>query len=512
MPNNPTAKTIGKAWENLERHYASIKDTHIANLFEGDKQRFEKFHIECDGLLLDYSKNLITEETLQQLITLAETTDIEHFRDDMFAGARLNITENRATLHTALRGGADDKLNIDGEDVNTFVNNTLEAIKNLSDSIRNDNATTDIIHLGIGGSILGSEMVCTALRQHASGPDIHFIANIDPVPLKNLLERLDPQKTKVIIASKTFTTLETIKNAATIKSWLNDTARLIAITENKEKAKDFGVSKTNILPMRSWIGGRFSLWSSIGLPIALAVGFEQFKALLAGAQTMDQHFKNAPLDKNIPVILALLGIWYRNICDFEAHAIIPYAQDLEKLPAFIQQLDMESNGKAAAYKTGPVIFGDTGTNSQHAFFQLLHQSHTIIPVDFIAFSASATDGDFKEHQEILLSSALAQSQALMQGRSNPEEPHKHFDGNRPSNTLLLRTLDPYHLGMLIALYEHKIIIQGCIWGINSFDQWGVELGKHLAENIRQSLVSGDYIAQDSSTAGLLQHIEKQKNS
>ena len=498
-------------WKALRTHQEQMRNTHLRTLFAQDERRFERFHIGIDGLLFDYSKNLITDETLKLLLGLAKECGIDNFRGQMFGGAAINTTEKRPALHVALRGSADKNLQIDGENVDAFVDSTLARIKTISEKIRSGKIT-DVIHLGIGGSELGPRMACEALSAQTDGPSIHFVSNIDGAHITQALKGLKPETTQFIIASKAFTTLVTMANAQTAKDWAGNTANFIAITANETAAHDFGIQAENILPLRDWIGGRYSVWSAIGLPVAIATGFENFEKFLAGARAADAHFHEMSLENNIPVIMALLGVWYRNFWDYNAQAILPYAQNLSRLPAYIQQLDMESNGKstdrdgkAVDYATAPVIFGDTGTNAQHAFFQLLHQGTDIIPCDFIAAAQSAYD--LSGHQEKLLANALAQSQALMQGEEAKTAPHRNFAGNRPSSTLLITRLDAYHLGLLAAMYEHKAFVQGAIWNLNSFDQWGVELGKKLALGISEALENNKEIkSADSSTAGLLAYL------
>ena len=481
---------------------------HMRDLFKSDSDRFEKYSIELDGLLFDYSKNKITDDVLEGLITCAQDCDLEAKRDAMFDGAIINDTEGRAVLHTALRNPPD--IDIDGENVASFVKNMHAQMRAISEAIRADKTITDIIHIGLGGSDLGPRLVVEALRAQHSGPRMHFLSNIDGQTVAALTAQLKPENTRVIIASKTFTTLETMENAHVIRDWLGDCAddNIYAITSALDKAAEFNIPQDRILPMRDWIGGRFSVWSTIGLPIAIALGYDAFDAFLKGAARADTHFKTAPLHANIPVIMALLGVLYRNIYDYRAHAVIPYADSLALLSRYMQQLDMESNGKASAdHKTGPVIFGAKGTGAQHAFMQSLHQGTDIIPCDFIIAAKNANGLQSFQHK--LNANALAQAQALMLGQDNPDEPHRQFDGNRPSNTILLPEITPYSMGMLLALYEHKIFTQGVLWGINSFDQWGVELGKVLAKDIITDLEAGEPSAShDSSTAGLIRVILK----
>ena len=506
-------------WKALSDHKASISSLHMRDLFEQDAKRFSRFHTSIPGMLFDYSKHKITDKTIEQLVALGHARDIEGRRKRMITGDAINTTENRSVLHMALRGSCGDGVNVDGEDVGVFVQDTLKKTEAVSNDIRGAKNIKDVVNIGIGGSDLGPRMAYKALKPFADGPNVHFISNVDGSALSQLLKKIKPAHTVFIVSSKSFSTQETITNADAVKSWLlneiddqNLAGHLIAITANEDEAQAFGISKDRILPMRDWVGGRYSLWSAIGLPLAIAFGFQTFKALLDGGKAMDEHFLNAPLEKNIPVIMALLGVWYRNFCDYPAHAVLPYSHDLRDFPVFMQQMDMESNGKSVTHdgtfiehSTGPVVFGESGTNSQHTFMQLLHQSPEIVPADFIVFAQP--QHDFTAHHKKLLGHALAQSKALMEGQENEKEPHRHFPGNRPSSTLIFDTLDAYHLGMLIALYEHKVFVQGVIWGLNSFDQWGVELGKVNAKKIMQVIENKEKIdISDSSTSGLLDHL------
>lgn len=513
MSNNSlTEKT---EWWALEAHHKTLTHVKIADLFAQNHDRFSKFSRSLDGILLDYSKTCITDETLSLLIDLAQSCALEDWRDKMFSGAALNNSENRAVLHPALRGSARDDLEVDGENVNAFVAGTLSQIKALSEKMCRNKTFTDIVNIGVGGSDIGPHMVCKALLDSADGPRMHFVSNIDGTHLQQTLDQLDPQSTLFIISSKTFTTLETMVNAQSAKNWLGElplSEHLIAVTENEHGAEKFGVSSEHIIPMRNWIGGRFSLWSGIGFSIALSIGYDGFEQLLAGAHAIDRHFQTAPLAKNIPVLMALIGIWHRNFCGYDAHAIIPYAQNLDLFPSFVQQLEMESNGKSVDrdgkyidYQTSPIIFGGTGTDSQHAFFQMFHQGTTIIPCDLIV--PVHANHDLHAHHAHIIANAVAQSEALMRGRQDENAPHKNFEGNRPSNMIVLSNLDPYHLGMLIALYEHKIFVEGIIWNINSYDQWGVELGKNIAQNISQVIENERNIKKESaSVEGVLSYI------
>ncbi|MEZ5814911.1 MAG: glucose-6-phosphate isomerase [Alphaproteobacteria bacterium] len=507
-------------WARLHDHKRSMETLHMKAMFEADAARFERFSVSIPGLLFDYSKHKITAETKDALLDLARARDVEGRRDALFAGEAVNVSENRAALHMALRGSCDGGLEIDGENVRDFVDTTLGRMEALSDAVRSDKNITAVVNIGIGGSDLGPRMAYKALKPFANGPDLHFVSNVDGSALHQQLQRLEPENTLFIISSKTFTTLETLANAQTAKRWLSEDLgadacgqHFIAVTSNDAAAKDFGVAEARIFPMRDWVGGRYSLWGAIGLPLAIACGFDVFKALLDGAKAMDEHFANAPPERNIPVLMGMLGLWYRNFWDYRAHAVLPYSHDLSAFPIYLQQVDMESNGKGVTaggrvvnYATGPVIFGEAGTNAQHTFMQLLHQSPEVVPADFIL--AAQPVHSHKNHHAALLGNALAQSKALMEGQDNTNEPHRWFPGNRPSSTLILDRLDGYHLGMLLALYEHKVFVQGAVWDVNSFDQWGVELGKRNAQRIIQSFESGtgldDY--SDSSTKGLFDHL------
>lgn len=511
-------------WQALKDHYRDLGPLPLRGLFAGDPSRFEKFHLRLDGLVFDYSRNNVTEETRALLCALARACDIEGWRGRMLAGEAINATEGRAVLHMALRGSAPEGLAVEGENVGDFVRETLGLIESVSRRVRENPAITDVVNIGIGGTDLGPRMVYRALSPHADGPRLHFVSNVDGGALSLLLEGLKPENTLFIVASKTFTTLETLTNAAAARDWLMSAMpaaeafgeHFLATTASPEAAEKFGVPAQNILPLREWIGGRYSLWGATGLPVAIACGFGVFEDLLAGAATADRHFISSPLELNIPVLMAMLGIWYRNFHDYSALAVLPYAQNLDLLPAYLQQLDMESNGKGVSregkkldYRTGPVIFGDAGTNAQHAFMQLMHQSDQITPADIIAFAEAGHDRP--AHHLALFGNALAQGKALMDGLENGAEPHKHFSGGRPSTTLVLDRLDAYHTGLLLALYEHKVFVQGIVWNINSFDQWGVELGKTIARGLIEDLRSGtEQACTDVSTAGLVRHFRERQ--
>lgn len=497
MSNDPV--TSLPEWTALQDHYEETKSTSISDLFETRENRFDGYHKELKGLLFDYSKHRVSQKTIDLLIDLAHARDLENWRTRMFDGDHINVTEDRAVLHTALRGSVAKSLMVDGENVSQFVQDTLQKVEIISNSIRDNDHITDVVNIGVGGSDLGASLVCSALYDHADGPRMHFMANIDGHKVSRSLRELNPCNTVFIISSKSFGTLETMVNAHTARSWFIDAydedkipEHFYAISNNLEAAKEFGIPEENILPLRDWIGGRFSVWSAIGLPISISLGYEGFKSFLEGAHAADAHFKEASLKDNIPVLMALLGIWYNNFQGMHSHAVLPYAQDLKHFVPYIQQLDMESNGKGVTrdgkridYATGPVIFGTPGTNGQHAYYQLMHQGTNIVPADFIAVINASHD--LKDHHLNLLSNALAQSSAFSEGSENLDEPHRNFDGNRPSSMILIDTLDAYHLGMLMALYEHKVFVQGIIWNINSFDQWGVELGKKMAKPIMTAL-------------------------
>jgi glucose-6-phosphate isomerase len=553
-----SALTSSAAWRALERHAAAIAEVHLRDLFAADPGRFESLSLRLDDLLLDYSKNRITKETMALLLDLARQADLEGWRARMFAGERINVTEDRAVLHTALRNRANRPILVDGQDVMPAVNGVLERMRAFSERVRSGawrghtgKTITDFVNIGIGGSDLGPLMVCEALRPYQRGGAQaaeggsreplrpHFVSNVDGAHLVHTLEGLDPARTLFIVASKTFTTQETMTNAASARRWLlgqigqdAEVARhFVAVSTNAEAVAAFGIDPANMFEFWDWVGGRYSLWSAIGLPIALAVGFERFEELLAGGHAMDEHFRTAPLERNLPVILGLLGVWYRNFLGACSHAVLPYDQHLHRLPAYLQQADMESNGKSTGrdgrpvdYATGPILWGEPGTNGQHAFYQLIHQGTELIPADFLAAALSQTP--LGDHQDKLLANFFAQPEALAFGKDAAKAraeleraglagagleallPHKLFAGNRPSNAILYRRLDPATLGRLIALYEHKIFTQGVLWNVNSFDQWGVELGKQLATAILPELAGAEPVAShDASTNGLINHMK-----
>lgn len=522
MSNNPTQTN---EWKELEKLSTQEKDQNLNNLFESDSERFEKFSTKIDGLFFDYSKQRVTDKIRTELLNLAKSCHIEQARDAMFEGQKVNITEDRAALHTALRRPKSDSVIIEGQNIMGDIHDTLHKMEIFSNAVRNGDYTgatgkpiSQVISIGIGGSDFGPHLVCKALEDDHKGPKIHFVSNIDAHDITKALNQCDPETTLLIIISKSFKTQDTIINATTAKNWLishlpdgSDISKhLVGVSENKRAAIEFGISKDNFFPIWEWVNGRFSLWSAVGLPICLKFGFKTFRNLLDGAYKMDQHFLSAPLEKNTPVLMALIGIWNRNFLNAQTLAILPYSQNLFFLPAYIRQLDMESNGKTVdmdgnkitAYQTGPIIFGESGTNGQHSFYQMLHQGSDLIPSDFIGIIHPYHKLD--NHHNLLLSHMLSQGQALMQGKQNPTDPHRYFAGNKPSSTLLINRLDAHHLGMLIALYEHKIFTQGIIWNINSFDQFGVELGKVLSEKLENN----DLSTVDPSTRGLFSLIHK----
>lgn len=542
--------TQSAPWKRLEDHYRSIASVHMRDMFDRDHERFGKFSVRWNDLLLDYSKNRITTETMKLLLDLARSARLEEWRDKMFNGEKINFTESRAVLHTALRNQSGKPVYVDGKDVMPDVGRVLAHMKSFSLSIRSGEwrgytgkPITDLVNIGIGGSDLGPVMATEALRPYGQpGLHVHFVSNIDGTHLVEVLKSVSPETTLFIIASKTFTTQETLTNAESAKKWFLRSAKdpsmvarhFVALSTNEKAVAQFGIDTANMFEFWDWVGGRYSLWSAIGLSIAVFIGFENFEELLTGGYEMDAHFRSAPLEANMPVILGLLGIWYNNFFHAHTHAILPYDQYLHRFPAYFQQGDMESNGKSidrhgtiVDYSTGPVIWGEPGTNGQHAFYQLIHQGTKLVPADFIA--PIETHNPIDDHHQILLSNFFAQTEALMRGKTAAEAraeleksglskeslekllPHKVFEGNRPTNSIMVRRFTPRTLGSLIALYEHKIFVQGIIWKINSFDQWGVELGKQLASAILPQLKSaGEITTHDSSTNGLINHYKRNK--
>jgi glucose-6-phosphate isomerase len=537
--------TDSAAWQALRQHYQATRQLHMRALFAQDAARFSKFSLKFEDILLDYSKNRITEHTMELLLGLARERGAVAWRDRMFAGEKINNTEGRAVLHVALRNRSKRAMRVDGHDVMPAVRVVLARMRAFSERVRTaewtgygGEAITDVVNIGIGGSHLGPAMVCTALSPYGHGRlRVHFVSNVDGAEISALLQQLDAKTTLFVIASKTFTTQETMTNAVTAREWLlrqvgDETAiaaHFVAVSTNRDKVAEFGIDPENMFEFWDWVGGRYSLWSAIGLSIALYVGMDRFEELLAGGYAMDEHFRLSAPEKNMPIILALLSVWYNNFFGAHSHAVLPYDQSMRLLPAYLQQADMESNGKsvdregrAVDYATGTVIWGEPGTNGQHAFYQLIHQGTRLIPSDFIA--PAQTHYPVGRHHPILLSNFFAQTEALMKGRTldearqafnrqdfdedekNARLPHTVFEGNRPTNSILFRKLTPRTLGSLIALYEHKIFVQGVIWNLNSFDQWGVELGKQLAGSILPELEqSGAMADHDDSTQRLIEY-------
>lgn len=540
-------QTKSKAWKHLESVYKRFDGTEMKDLFAADTARGERYSEQLETMLVDYSKNRIDDTVLEALFELARERGLADKIDDMFKGKKINSTENRAVLHIALRNRGNNPIYVDGRDVMPQINATLEKIRNFSEAVRlgiftgyTGKKLTNIVNIGIGGSDLGPFMACEALRHYwAKDINCYFISNIDGTGCAEVLNKLNPEDTLFIVASKTFTTIETLTNARTCRKWLVDALgehavakHFIALSTNKEEVEKFGINPDNMFAFWDFVGGRYSMWSAIGMIIAIAIGFKNFERMLEGAYAMDEHFKNSEFEHNIPVILALIGIWYNNFYGIHRYGVIPYDQYLQYLPAYLQQLDMESNGKSVTldnkyvdYATGPVLFGGAGTNVQHSFFQLLHQGTEIVPIDLIVPAIS--HNEIGSHHQILLANVLAQGEALMRGKTEEEaaeelanagksaaeinrlKKYKSFSGNRPTNTIVLRKVDPFTLGMLVAMYEHKVFVQGAIWNINSFDQFGVELGKKLALNILPELQGVAHnVTHDSSTSMLINHIKK----
>jgi len=537
------------SWQALCQHQQKMATIHMRDLFQADASRFEKFSLKLNDLLFDYSKHRITDETLGLLFQMAREAKIEDWRERMFSGEKINITENRAVLHTALRNRSNTPIYVDGKDVMPEVNAVLAQMRDFTEKVRNGSWTgytgkriTDIVNIGIGGSDLGPVMVCDALKPYASPSlNVHFVSNIDGAHLMRALEKCNPETTLFIVASKTFTTQETMTNATSARAWFLASAKqsahvakhFVALSTNAKAVESFGIDTANMFAFWDWVGGRYSLWSAIGLSIALYVGMDNFEALLAGGHEMDNHFRTAPLEQNMPVIMAMIGVWYNNFFHADTHAILPYDQGMARFPAYLQQADMESNGKficrdgtRVKYKTGPVVWGEAGTNGQHAFYQLIHQGTQVVPADFImpihSHYAVGEQGD--QHHKILFANFLAQTQAMMLGKTKEQArtelenqglsgdalenllPHKVFEGNRPTTSIMFDKLTPFILGKLIALYEHKIFVQGIIWDINSYDQWGVEYGKQIAQQILPQLTTSELVTNyDSSTNGLINY-------
>jgi glucose-6-phosphate isomerase len=547
---NMKSRTELISWQALVVHAKEMKHQHMSDLFKQNPHRFEQFSIKLAPFLLDYSKNLITEQTMTKLFALAKDCNIEDWREKMFSGDRINTTEDRSVLHVALRNRSHKPVLLDGKNINEDVQNALNKMKSFSDKVRQGHwkgysgkRITDVVSIGVGGSNLGPQMVTEALKQYSDHSiNVHYVSNVDGTQIANVLRPLNPEKTLFIVSSKTFTTTETMTNAKTAMRWLvassfDDSAiakHFVAVSSNQKNATDFGIAPENIFDMWDWVGGRFSLWSAIGLPIAIDLGFEQFIELLEGAHEIDNHFCDAPLEHNAPVILALLSLWNCTFLGSQSQAILPYDQSLHMLTAYLQQAEMESNGKSVSwhgetidYPTVPTIWGEIGINGQHAFYQYLHQSNNIVPADFIGSIESVTP--VKGHHETLLANFFAQTQALMQGVDEQQvredlkakgrtadyidkvAPHKVHKGNRPTNTILMKRISPRSIGSLIALYEHKIFAQGILLQICSFDQWGVELGKGLANNIQAELATNTINENhDSSTKGLIRFYQENK--
>lgn len=537
-------------WSALKHHYAEIRHQHMRDMFNEDQQRFDRFSLRINDILYDYSKNHITSETLGLLVQLAEQAQLPRWIERLFNGDLINNTEHRAVLHTALRARAGDEIILDGVNVVSEISHERLRVNRLGEAIRTrewrgvtNQPITDVVNIGIGGSHLGPLMVTEALRPFTLHDlDVHFVSNVDENHINDTLEFLNPETTFFIISSKTFTTQDTMVNAETARQWYIHKVgsaeqiqrHFAAVTSNARLAREFGIAEDNIFKIWDWVGGRYSLWSAIGLAIVVAIGSRQFDQLLEGAHDVDVHFRQTPLERNIPVIMAMLGIWYNNFFNAQTMAILPYDQHLHCFPGYLQQADMESNGKcvdrsgrAVDYSTGPVLFGEIGIAAQHAFFQLLHQGTKLVPADILA--PIYTVRCIQRHHRALMSNVFAQAEALMRGKTAEEArqemlatgmesaeierllPYRVFPGNRPTSTLLFNTLDPKTLGSLIALYEHKIFVQGVIWNINSFDQWGVELGKQLASTIRQELDDGRTVSgHDCSTNGLINYYKRQR--
>jgi glucose-6-phosphate isomerase len=540
--------TDSPAWLALTAHQQEMADVHMRDLFARDPERFERFSLRLGDILFDYSKNRITEETMSLLLSLARQADLAERIEAMFSGEKINTTEGRAVLHVALRNRSNRPVLVDGQDVMPEVNRVLDKMRRFSEAVRSGawrgytgKLITDVVNIGIGGSDLGPKMVTTALQPY--GPPnlrVHFVSNVDSTDLVETLRSLSPEATLFLVASKTFTTQETMTNARSARAWLLDSAgdeaavakHFVAMSTNEAGVAEFGIDTQNMFEFWDWVGGRYSLWSAIGLSIALYLGMDRFEELLSGAHQVDEHYRSAPFEKNIPVIMALLGIWYNNLFGAECHAILPYDNYLTHFPAYFQQGDMESNGKGVThqgewvdYTTGPIIWGQPGTNGQHAFYQLIHQGTKLVPCDFLA--AAQSHNPLGDHHRILLSNFLAQTEALMRGKT-PEEvrdelvaqgvtgerleklvPAKTFSGNRPTNSFLYPKLTPETLGSLIALYEHKIFTQGVIWNVNSFDQMGVELGKQLAKAVLPELEGEEPVStHDASTNGLINYYKR----
>lgn len=542
-----TNPTTTLAWQKLQQHFQEMNTASMKEMFLEDKTRAAKFHFHWNDFIVDYSKNIINQETISLLLELANEAQLKDAIAKYFDGDIINQTENRAVLHTALRAKETAIVKVDGENVIPEVFEVKNKIKRFTNEVVNGDRKgytgkpfTDIVNIGIGGSDLGPAMVVEALQYYKNHLNVHFVSNVDGDHVNEIIKKLNPETTLFVIVSKTFTTQETLTNSETIREWFlksasqEDVAKhFVAVSTNLQRVTEFGINPDNVFPMWDWVGGRFSLWSAVGLSVSLAVGFDNYDELLAGANEMDKHFKTEDFDKNIPVVLALLSIWYNNFFGAESEALIPYTQYLQKLAPYLQQGIMESNGKSVGrdgkpvnYQTGTIIWGEPGTNSQHAFFQLIHQGTKLIPTDFIGFVKPLYGN--QDHHDKLMSNFFAQTEALMNGKTKEQVqaefdkqglsdekakfllPYKVFNGNKPTNTLLIQKLTPKTLGSLVALYEHKIFVQGVIWNIFSYDQWGVELGKQLANSILDEIYSKTVNNHDSSTEFLLNHFLKNK--
>ncbi|MFK8295443.1 glucose-6-phosphate isomerase [Capnocytophaga canimorsus] len=534
---NPTTT---KAWMSLQKHFEATQNISMKSLFEQDPNRAKRFSIQWQDFLVDYSKNRIDSTTMDLLVQLAEQCGLKDAVEKYFEGDLINATENRAVLHTALRASTDAVIRVEGENVIPEIQKVKAKIKSFSEEIISGikkgytgKAFTDVVNIGIGGSDLGPAMVTEALKFYKNHLNVHFVSNVDGDHVMEVIKHLNPETTLFVIVSKTFTTQETLSNATTIKQWFLQSAKpedvakhFVAVSTNLQKIDEFGIDSNNVFPMWDWVGGRFSLWSAVGLSIALSVGYEHFEQLLKGAHQMDEHFKNTPFENNIPVIIALLSVWYNNFYGAESQAIIPYTQYLHRFAAYLQQGIMESNGKyvsrdgkKVSYQTGTLIWGEPGTNSQHAFFQLIHQGTKLIPTDFIGFKKSLYGNT--DHHNKLMANFFAQTEALLKGKTEADVraemgdkvnenllPFKVFEGNRPTTTFLIDKLTPESLGKLIAMYEHKIFVEGVIWNIYSYDQWGVELGKQLANHILKDIEATDVSHHDASTTQLIKAFKK----
>jgi len=533
------------AWQALQTHYDSMKDVHMRDLFAADSTRFERFSLQLDDLLVDYSKNILTDDTKKLLMDVARERGVEAMRDRMYSGEAINNTEGRAVLHVALRNRSNRPIKVDGKDVMPEINTVLERMRDFTEKVRSGEwkgctgkRITDIVNIGIGGSDLGPVMVCEALKPYAKDDlKVHFVSNVDGTQMVETLKGLSREQTLFVIVSKTFTTQETLTNAKTARNWFLTrggskaavSKHFVAVSTNAKAVENFGIDTEHMFEFWDWVGGRYSLWSAVGLSIALYLGMDYFECMLEGAHDMDEHFRTAPLEENIPVVLGMLGVWYNNFWHADSHAILPYDQYMHRFSAYFQQGDMESNGKsvtrdgeAVDYSTGPIIWGEPGTNGQHAFYQLIHQGTKLVTSDFLAPIDSKNP--IGQHHMILLSNFFAQTEALMLGKTEQEVrtelegsglesealeallPHKVFAGNKPSNSILFQKLNPRTLGSLLAMYEHKIFVQSIIWNVNAYDQWGVELGKQLARKILPELMFDDEVqSHDASTNGLINH-------